>query len=61
MLTDILNNYERVADHCSNIAACMLEIDHNSFEIHEYLSNVKENDSNEFYEYYDMYKKRYTL
>ena len=61
VLTDILNNYERVADHCSNIAACMLEIDHNSFEIHEYLSNVKENDSNEFYEYYDMYKKRYTL
>ena len=61
VLTDILNNYERVADHCSNIAVCMLEIGHNSFEIHEYLSNVKENGTNEFYEYYDMYKKRYTL
>ena len=61
VLTDILNNFERVADHCSNIAVCILEIDNNSLETHEYLSNVKENGENEFYEYYDMYKKRYSL
>jgi len=61
ILSDILTNFERVADHCSNIAVCLLEIDNNSFETHEYLNNVKETGANEFFEYYDMYKKRYTL
>lgn len=61
ILADVLNNYERVADHCSNIAVCLLEIDNNSFETHEYLNNVKETGANEFFEHYDMYKKRYTI
>lgn len=61
VLSDILNNFERVADHCSNIAVCLLEIDNNSFQTHEYLSNVKETGANEFFEYYDMYKQRYSL
>ena len=61
ILSDLLHNFERVADHCSNIAVCLLEIDNNSFETHEYLSNVKETGANEFFENYDMYKKRYSL
>ncbi len=61
VLSDLLNNYERVADHCSNIAVCLIEIDNNSFETHEYLNNVKETGANEFFEYYDMYKQRYAL
>ncbi len=61
ILSDILNNCERVADHCSNIAVCLLEIDNNSFQTHEYLSNVKETGANEFFENYDMYKQRYSL
>ena len=61
VLSDILANFERVADHCSNIAVCLLEIDNNSFQTHEYLHNVKETGANEFFEFYDMYKQRYTL
>lgn len=61
ILSDLLHNFERVADHCSNIAVCLLEIDNNSFETHEYLNNVKETGANEFFENYDMYKKRYSL
>ena len=61
ILSDLLHNFERVADHCSNIAVCLLEIDNNSFETHEYLNNVKETGANEFFENYDMYKKRYYL
>ena len=61
ILSDLLNNFERVADHCSNIAVCLIEIDNNSFETHEYLNNVKETGANEFFEFYDMYKKRYSL
>lgn len=61
VLSDLLTNFERVADHCSNIAVCLLEIDNNSFETHEYLSHVKENGENEFYEQYENYKKRYSI
>lgn len=61
VLSDLINNFERVADHCSNIAVCLIEINNNSFETHEYLNNVKETGANEFFEYYDMYKQRYSL
>ena len=61
ILSDILTNYERVADHCSNIAVCLLEIDNNSFETHEYLSHVKKDGENEFFELYNMYKTRYSI
>ncbi len=61
ILSDLLTNYERVADHCSNIAVCLLEIDNNSFETHEYLNHVKQDGENEFFEQYDLYKKRYSI
>ena len=61
VLGDLLTNYERVSDHCSNIAVCLLEIANNSFETHEYLSHVKSEGENEFFEQYDMYKKKYSL
>lgn len=61
VLSDLLNNFERVADHCSNIAVCLLEIDNNSFETHEYLNHVKQDGENEFFEQYDAYKKRYSI
>ena len=61
VLSDILANFERVSDHCSNIAVCLLEIDNNSLQTHEYLHNVKETGANEFFEFYDMYKQRYSL
>ena len=61
ILGDLLTNYERVSDHCSNIAVCLLEIANNSFETHEYLSHVKSEGENEFFEQYDIYKKKYSL
>lgn len=61
VLSDLINNFERVSDHCSNIAVCLIEIGNNSFDTHEYLNNVKETGANEFFEYYDMYKQRYAL
>lgn len=39
--TDILTNFERVSDHCSNIAVSMLQLNENSFDTHEYLHDVK--------------------
>lgn len=61
VLSDLLTNYERIADHCSNIAVCMLEINHGSFETHEYLSHVKSDGENDFAERYREYKKKYSL
>ena len=60
-LSDLLVNYERVSDHCSNIAVCLLEGANDSFETHEYLSNVKYKGENDFFDLYDEYKKKYSL
>jgi len=60
ILADLLTNYTRISDHCSNIAVCIIEITHDSFEIHEYLNNVKEG-GKEFDEMYQSYKQKYYI
>lgn len=61
ILSDLLNNYERVSDHCSNIAVAVIELDHRSFGTHAYLNSVKSNDNEEFRANYDYYVKKYAL
>lgn len=61
ILSDLLTNYERVADHSSNIAVCIIEISNNSFETHEYLQSVKNHNDKSFDDLYDSYKLKYTL
>ncbi len=61
VLADILTNCERIADHCSNIAVCMLEIAHGSMDTHEYLSHVKYDGENDFGKKYAEYKEKYSL
>ena len=61
VLSDILTNLERVSDHCSNIAGCILEITHDNMEIHEYLRKVKGGQMQEFNDLYDQYKEKYSL
>ena len=60
VLNDILTNLERVSDHCSNLAVSIIEIAHNSFDTHEYLSEVKHNQG-EFIAQYEHYKERFAL
>jgi len=60
VLNDILTNLERVSDHCSNLAVCIIEIAHNSFDTHEYLSEVKHNQG-EFIAQYERYKEKFAL
>ena len=57
---DILTNLERISDHCSNIAGCMIEIEEKT-NIHAYLHELKENDENfrrEYTSYLDSYFER---
>ncbi len=61
ILSDLLTNYERIADHCSNIAVCLIEIAHDSFETHEYLRNVKESPDAAFEDLYQTFKEKYSL
>lgn len=58
--SDIMANYERVADHCSNIAVCIIEVKADEFDTHEYLDHIKA-DNPEFDEMYKKYKKKYAL
>lgn len=60
ILADLLNNYERISDHCSNIAVAIIEVEHNSFDTHKYLNGVKYGNS-VFNEIYDSFDKKYAL
>ena len=61
VLSDLLTNFERIADHCSNIAVCVIEIANDSFETHEYLNKIKHDESNGFNEMYEEYKAKYYI
>ena len=61
VLSDLLNNFERVSDHCSNIAGCVVEISrYEALDMHKYLSQMKHG-SAEFSKKYASYKEQYSL
>ncbi len=61
VLSDITINYERVADHCSNLAVCLLRIHENAFDVHEYLDELKENKDEAFKTAYLRDREIYAL
>ena len=61
VLSDLLTNYERVSDHCSNIAGCVIEISaFDALDMHKYLYDVKHGGEG-FDEKFREYKKKYTI
>ena len=58
---DLLTSYERVADHCSNIAIAVIEAEHGTYEPHEYLKTVKYDNKEHFEKQYRQYRDRYNL
>ena len=61
ILSDLLTNCERVADHCSNIAGCMLELSRDkALDLHRYLYDIKHG-SPEFDRRYQEYKEKYPI
>jgi phosphate:Na+ symporter len=62
ILSDLLNNLERVSDHCSNIAGCVIEISKfDALDMHEYLHAVKNSNNTEYIEKYKDYGAKYAL
>ena len=59
VLSDILTNIERISDHCSNVAVALIELGHNSFETHRYLSGVKAGNDEAFQKQYAAYAEKY--
>ena len=61
VLSDLLTNYERVSDHCSNIAVSLIQISHSVFDTHEYLNDYKTSGGERFTTAFENYKKQYIL
>ena len=59
--SDILTNYERISDHCSNIAVCMIQIQEDSMDMHSYTNEVKSSGEPSFTKYYNRFYDRYVL
>lgn len=61
VLNDLLINCERVSDHCSNIASCIIEIsEFGALDMHKYLASVRHG-SEEYDKEYKLYKNKYKL
>ncbi len=57
---DMLTDLERTADHCSNIAACVIDIAQNNLNLHETVRELRENDP-DFKAAFAAYRRRYAL
>ncbi|MBQ9745114.1 MAG: Na/Pi cotransporter family protein [Clostridia bacterium] len=58
--SDLLNNLERVSDHCSNVAGCVIEMAQGSLDLHQYLKSLKDG-KGEFVEQLEEYSKVYSV
>ena len=61
VLSDLTTNFERVADHCSNIAACLIQTAEHDFEMHNYIHKLAKGENTPFHARYMEYRKQYTL
>ena len=63
VLDDLLTNYERICDHCSNVAVAQIEVAQDSFDTHAYLNDLRQSneskESEQFHRRLDRYRERY--
>ena len=60
ILTDLLTDYERISDHCSNIAVAVIELQHDALDSHRYLNEMKR-DSDAFRMMFEEFSEKYKL
>ena len=61
ILNDLINGFERVSDHCSNIAVAMIEVAEGVFDTHQYLNDIKSGNDEQFRRDYEAYRVKYSL
>ncbi len=59
VFNDLITNFERVADHCSNIVIAMIELRDDEYDTHGYIINLKELHSHNFDGFYEEFAKKY--
>lgn len=60
-LSDITTNYERIADHCSNIAISLIQIPDDAYASHEYVENLEKGEDSQYHEALVKYTEKYML
>ena len=61
LLSDVLNDLERIADHCSNVALVMLSSSEQDLRVNTYLDRVRQNASNTFRSLYERYRLQFRI
>lgn len=61
IFNDLLTDFERIADYCSNVAVAIIELELNVFDTHEYLINLKKDNGTNFDKYFEEYKEMFPL
>ncbi len=61
VFVDLLANFERVSDHCSNIAVSMIQTQSSSYEVHEYLHSITTLENKDFIQTREQYSKKYMV
>lgn len=61
VFTDLLTNYERVSDHCSNVAVYTMQLPSDKLDAHKYLAKIKNAETGAFVDDFNMYAEKYSL
>lgn len=61
VFNDMLTDYERIGDHCSNVAVDLIESQNDEFKTHEFHKSLEERRNEHFNNYYNFYKGEYSL
>ncbi len=61
IFTDLLTNFERVSDHCSNIAVYTMQLKLDKLDVHKYLNTIKSSDNTEFVQEFSNWEQKYSL
>ena len=61
VFNDLITNFERISDHCSNIAAAMIELEQDAFDTHDYVDSLIARKDEEFSRSFRKFKEKYTL
>ena len=61
VFNDLIGNFERISDHCSNTAATLIEMEEGVFGLHTYTNEVKDSHTHNFEENYKFFSETFSL
>ena len=61
VFTDLLTNYERISDHCSNIAVYTMQLNSEKLDAHKYLRKLRADQTGAFANEYNLYEEKYSV